>query len=172
MTRKTVCLTLALSFLSASAFAENIIVADMTQYFSAAGALRVHVGNRIELPPLAECGTLAFGGTAYVYPSSFSFESGNGQRSCIMSFVMAPEGFVCGFPGYMTLCGDQRGIDDEIVVQAGMLTLGFARNLRFLRSQSPARFQSPVRRRRTFQRPRPLRVLWDDGVRYTAILIR
>ena len=46
-----------------------------------------------------------------------------------MATIVAPYGFVCAYPGYLHLVGDQTGIDGEIVINAGELTLGSGRNM-------------------------------------------
>ena len=75
--------------------------------------------------PAADCGTLAFGATAYVWANSPDAANAN----VIMATVVAPYGFVFAYPGYLHLVGDQTRIDGEIVVNAGELTLGSGRNM-------------------------------------------
>ena len=67
-----------------------------------------------------ENGALVFGGTAYVYAMSISAT----DPAQIWAPVTAPQGFVCGYFGTLVLAGDQTGIDDEIVVNNGILHLG------------------------------------------------
>ena len=76
--------------------------------------------------PSENNGTLAFGATAYVFANN---PNGVGdQMSWIMTPMVAPYGLVSAMAGYLTICGDQTGIDGELVVNAGELTLGLKRN--------------------------------------------
>ena len=81
--------------------------------------------NWNQTEPAADCGTLAFGATAYVWANSPDANNAN----LIMATVVAPYGFVAAMPGYLHLVGDQTGIDGELVVNAGELTLGSGRNM-------------------------------------------
>lgn len=73
----------------------------------------------------AGVGTLKFDQTAYVWANNYDDGSRNdGNISRIWSKVVAPYGFVNCMPGNLLLGGDQTGIDDEIVVNAGTLYLG------------------------------------------------
>ena len=81
--------------------------------------------NWNQTEPAADCGTLAFGATAYVWANSPDANNAH----VIMATVVAPYGFVCAYPGYLHLVGDQTGIDGEIVINAGELTLGSGRNM-------------------------------------------
>ena len=92
---------------------------------------------------LPSCGTIAFGATAYVFSNNPN-ETGDGM-SWIWTPVVAPYGFVSAFAGYLTLCGDQTGIDDEIVVQAGKLTLGLSVNHSNADLVVPCQIDVPVR---------------------------
>lgn len=93
--------------------------------------------------PSRNCGTLAFGNTAYVFANNPN--SDNNGRSWIMAEMIAPYGFVCAFPGFLSICGDQTGIDDEIVVNAGELTLGLAQNNNGRDLELPCLIDVPVR---------------------------
>ncbi len=93
--------------------------------------------------PSAQCGTLAFGNTAYVFSNNPNYDDNN--RTWIMAQIVAPYGFVCGFPGTLTVCGDQKGIDDEIVVNAGTLTLGLVQNNNGVNLLLPCEIDVPVR---------------------------
>ena len=81
--------------------------------------------NWNQAEPAADCGTLAFGATAYVWANSPDANNAN----LIMATVVAPYGFVAAMPGYLHLVGNQTGIDGELVVNAGELTLGTGRNM-------------------------------------------
>lgn len=74
--------------------------------------------GRNEVP--SNGGTLAFGARAYVYPNS----PVTNNLSWIMVPMVAPYGFTCAYPGYLAICGDQTGIDEDITVIAGELMLG------------------------------------------------
>ena len=91
--------------------------------------------------PSPNCGTLAFGATAYVYSNNHQ----ENNQSWIMCPMVAPYGWVCAFPGYLQIGGDQTGIDDELVVQAGTLTLGITRNLNGVDHAIPCQIDVPVR---------------------------
>lgn len=91
--------------------------------------------------PSANCGTLAFGDTAYVFANS----PDAGSSCWIMSQMVAPYGFVSGYPGFLMISGDQTGIDDEIVVQAGQLTLGIVLNNNGANLSLPCEIDVPVR---------------------------
>ena len=59
--------------------------------------------------------------------------------------MIAPYGFVSAFPGFLAICGDQRGIDDEIVVQTGILSVGLATNHDGADLVVPCQIDVPVR---------------------------
>lgn len=72
-----------------------------------------------------ENGALVLGSAqhpAYVFARS----SDASQPNVLWSPVTAPGGFVAGYCGYLQLGGDQTGIADEIVINAGTLILGSA----------------------------------------------
>ena len=71
----------------------------------------------------AENGKLVLGDAThpgYVFAESTSSSKPNG----IWAKVTAPGGLVFGYTGYALLAGDQTGVDDELVVNAGTLDLG------------------------------------------------
>lgn len=88
-------------------------------------ANRTRIGGnewaQTELSPRS--GTLAFPGTAYVWGNNPSED----EPCAILSTIVAPGGLVSAMPGYLAIAGDQTGIDGELVVNAGTLTLGYAR---------------------------------------------
>jgi hypothetical protein len=90
-------------------------------------------------------GTIAFGATAYVFSNNATMDGETKDLSWIWTPMIAPYGFVSAFPGYLTICGDQTGIDDEIVVQAGGLTLGLAKNNNGVDLVVPCQIDVPVR---------------------------
>ena len=72
-----------------------------------------------------ENGTLVLGGEGrpgYVFARS----SNTDQPNQIWATVVAPGGFVSGWPGHLVLGGVQTNILDEVVVNAGTLRLGTA----------------------------------------------
>ena len=89
------------------------------------GNTRIGENDWNQAEPAADCGTLAFGAKAYVWANSQNAANPN----IIMATIVAPYGFVFAYPGYLHLVGDQTGIDGELVVNAGELTLGIGRNM-------------------------------------------
>lgn len=92
----------------------------------------------------ADSGAITFGATAYVFANNPELRSGN-NISWIMVPMTAPCGFVSAHAGNLTICGDQTGIDDEIVAQAGELSLGIARNNNNADLSIPCEIDVPVR---------------------------
>lgn len=75
--------------------------------------------------PSENCGTLVFGSRAYVFANN---PDAVNNISWIMTPMVAPYGLVSAMAGHLTICGEQTGIDGEIVINAGSLTLGLVRN--------------------------------------------
>ena len=63
---------------------------------------------------------------AYVWASGATTSSANTAPNQIWAPVTAPGGFVAAYTGHLVLGGDQTGIGEELVVNAGTLTLGSA----------------------------------------------
>lgn len=87
------------------------------------------------------CGAIAFGATAYVFANAPFADN----PAWIAVPMTAPQGFVSGFPGYLEIAGNQTGVDDEIAVMAGQLTLGIARNNNGVDLSIPCQIDVPVR---------------------------
>ena len=90
------------------------------------GGLVLHNNNTaIGLPGRTDNGSLVLGDAdhpGYVFAKATS-ETGPNQ---IWADVTAPGGFVSSYPGRLVLGGDQTKIAGELVVNAGVLTLGSA----------------------------------------------
>ena len=65
-------------------------------------------------------GTVEFGDTAYVFANNRE----EARLNVIAVKMIAPKGFVAAHPGFLAIVGDQTGIDGEVVVNAGTLSLG------------------------------------------------
>ena len=116
----------------------------------ASGGLIVGSKTRIgengwnESVPSENCGTLAFGATAYVFANNPNANDSD-NVSWIMTPMVAPYGFVMAMAGNLTICGDQTGIDGELVVNAGELQLGLERNNNNANLVLPCALDVPVR---------------------------
>lgn len=69
-------------------------------------------------------GTIVFGDTAYVYSTRSSLTSGGAGPNGIWSRIVAPNGLVATYPGYLLIAGDQTGIDDGLWVVGSKFYLG------------------------------------------------
>ena len=95
-------------------------------------------GTSVGLPGGGENGVLALGDEnhpAYVWAASTSAAAPNQ----IWAEVTAPGGFVSAYTGWLVLGGNQTNIADEIVVNAGPLTLGSADSPCVLSTNVPVR---------------------------------
>ena len=90
------------------------------------GGLVLHGSNTaIGQPGRTDNGSLVLGDAThpgYVFAKSSSRDNPNQ----IWADVSAPGGFVSSYSGALVLGGDQTGIEGELVVNAGVLTLGTA----------------------------------------------
>lgn len=96
-----------------------------TLTISSGGLILRNQSSAIGLPGRTDNGSLVLGDAthpAYVWARS----SNAANPNQIWAPVTAPGGFVAAYTGFLTLGGDQTGIGDEIVVNAGTLQLGTA----------------------------------------------
>ena len=99
--------------------------AERTLTISSGGLFLGGNGTSVGIPGGDENGALALGDEnhpAYVWAASTSAAAPNQ----IWAEVTAPGGFVSAYTGWLVLGGDQTGIADELVVNAGSLQLGTA----------------------------------------------
>ncbi len=127
------------------------------------GGLVLHGENTaIGQPGRADNGALVLGDTdhpGYVFAKSKNLDKPNQ----VWAAVTAPGGFVSSWSGALVLGGDQTGIDGELVVNAGVLTLGATNRACALANNLPIRVCAGA----TLVAPRPDSVkkstLWFDG---------
>ena len=127
------------------------------------GGLVMHGSNTaIGQPGRTDNGSLVLGDAThpgYVFAKSSSRDNPNQ----IWADVTAPGGFVSSYSGALVLGGDQTGIEDELVVNAGVLSLGTADRGCALANNLPVRVCAGA----TLVAPRPdavkKSVLWFDG---------
>ena len=128
------------------------------------GGLVMH-GNSTAIgqPGRIDNGLLVLGDAshpAYVFAKASNLSSPNQ----IWADVTAPGGFVSSYSGALVLGGDQTGIGNELVVNAGVLTLGTAEAGCALAKDLPIRICSGA----TLGLPRAdtvkLNTMWFDGV--------
>ena len=127
------------------------------------GGLVLHGSNTaIGQPDRTDNGLLVLGDAshpAYVFAKASNLSSPNQ----IWADVTAPGGFVSSYSGALVLGGDQTGIGNELVVNAGVLTLGTAEAGCALAKDLPIRICSGA----TLGLPRAdtvkLNTMWFDG---------
>ena len=88
------------------------------------GGLILQGASAIGLPGRTDNGTLVLGDAthpAYVWAKAYG-----SSTNYLGAAMTAAGGFVSAYPGNLCLVGDQRGIADEIAVNAGTLALGNA----------------------------------------------
>ena len=132
-------------------YAGNCDVGEGRTLTITSGGLILNSANKVgrhqwgQTDRLSSCGTIAFGATAYVFSNNANTDLNGKDMSWIWTPMIAPYGFVSAFPGFLAICGDQRGIDDEIVVQTGILSVGLATNHDGADLVVPCQIDVPVR---------------------------
>ena len=109
-------------YLDNSTRGDKWLGADRTLTIKSGGLIFHNTGSAIGLPGRDDNGTLVLGDAthpAYVWAKAY----GNGTNY-IWAAVTAPGGFVSTYTGNLELGGPQTNIAEEIVVDAGCLSLG------------------------------------------------